>query len=286
MLFDKNDVFADIVNVLVFGGKDKVDPQSLKSTGQKSQLKVSGIIHEQERDVSKLWVAGNTRICLLGLENQTKIEKDMIMRTISYDGATYKEQVIHNRLKNVQKWKPYAAMTLVLYFGKGHWTAPKSMKKLIGYIPPEVDRFVNDYFLHVVEVAYLKPETIALFKSDFKIVADYFVQSRKNKNYIPSPETIIHVEETLKLLSTLTGDNRFEENAKRVISKGGKVTMCDVLNQVELKGRTEAVAEERVKTICAFADLATVHEIAERLKISEDEVRTVLRNAGITPKSE
>ena len=51
-----------------------------------------------------------------------------------------------------------------------------------------------------------------LFKSDFRIVADYFVQIRKNKNYIPSKDKILHVEEVLKMMSALTKDSWFEEN--------------------------------------------------------------------------
>ena len=47
-----NDVFADIVNVLLFKGKRLVKEQELAADTKDSVLKIAGKIHEQERDVS------------------------------------------------------------------------------------------------------------------------------------------------------------------------------------------------------------------------------------------
>lgn len=64
---------------------------------------------------------------------------------------------------------------------------------------------MNDYKLLVFEILFLIPETVSVFKSDFWIVADFFVQTRENEEYEPSAEIITPVEETLKLMSVLTG---------------------------------------------------------------------------------
>ena len=48
-----NDVFADIVNALVFGGRKGIDPEALSDATPTSQYKMDGKIHEQERDVAK-----------------------------------------------------------------------------------------------------------------------------------------------------------------------------------------------------------------------------------------
>ena len=61
LLFEKEDVFADILNVLLFDGEEIIQPQSLAPTGQRSQLKIANAIHEQERDVAKLWVRSEER---------------------------------------------------------------------------------------------------------------------------------------------------------------------------------------------------------------------------------
>ena len=50
---------------------------------------------------------------------------------------------------------------------------------------------VNDYRMNMYEIAYLSDEQVQMFTSDFKIVADYFVQMQKNRNYV-APETTIN----------------------------------------------------------------------------------------------
>ncbi len=77
-------------------------------------------------------------------------------------------------------------------------------------IPEKFRPFVNNYKINVFEIAYLSREQVNVFKSDFRVVADYFVQKRENGDYIPDPQELKHVQETLQLLSVMTGDHRFE----------------------------------------------------------------------------
>ena len=47
-----NDVFADIINVLLFKGKNLMKEKDLEADTKDSMFKVDGKIHEQERDAS------------------------------------------------------------------------------------------------------------------------------------------------------------------------------------------------------------------------------------------
>lgn len=47
-----NDVFADIVNVLIFKGKCKIKPDELTNAIARSQYKLGSKIRDQERDVA------------------------------------------------------------------------------------------------------------------------------------------------------------------------------------------------------------------------------------------
>ena len=47
-------MFADIVNVLLFDGRQVVSADDLETVKDRSQYKADGKIHEQERDVSKV----------------------------------------------------------------------------------------------------------------------------------------------------------------------------------------------------------------------------------------
>jgi len=94
---------------------------------------------------------------------------------------------------------------------------------------------VNDYRMNLYEIAYLSDEQVQMFTSDFKIVADYFVQMRKNRNYVASEVTIKHVHELLQLMAVMTQDNRFE-NIYSPDMERRAMTMCEVLDRVESRG--------------------------------------------------
>ncbi|CAM1377452.1 hypothetical protein FF3_00004 [Fretibacterium fastidiosum] len=95
--------------------------------------------------------------------------------------------------------------------------------------------FVNDYRVNVFEVPRLTAEQVGQFKSDFRIIADYFVQMGRDEDYVPPRQTIEHVDAVLKLMSALTRDHRFEETQGE-FRKGEAVTMLSVLDKVEARG--------------------------------------------------
>ena len=60
LLEDCPDVFADIYNVLLFQGKQIIKEDDLSNTENESQYKAdTGRIHEERRDLLKLWSDGN-----------------------------------------------------------------------------------------------------------------------------------------------------------------------------------------------------------------------------------
>ena len=263
-----NDVFADIVNVLLFKGNKLMKEKDLESAVKDSMFKADGKIRQQERDVSKFWKNGEIRISILGFENQTNPDKDMPLRVISYDGASYKQQLLDKKAK-----QRYPVATIVLYFGtKEKWSTPKNLFGCFN-VPEELKPFVNDYKINVFNIAWLSNKTIDKFQSDFKIVAKYFQSIRVKKNYKGSTEEIKHVDALLKMLSALTGDNSFEEvyNVGN-LDKGG-VTMCEVVEKIKNEGVLAGKAELIRKML--DAKLVTEQQIADLLKISVKEVKKI-----------
>ena len=201
MLERYNDVFADIVNVLLFNGKRIVDEDALIDTPVDSTLKIDGEIHSQDRDVAKYWKNSQINIALFGLENQTVPDKLMPMRVIGYDGAEYKKQVLEeNRYK-----KKYPVITLVLYMGYDrNWKYSNSLLDLLE-VDDNLKPYVNDYKINVFEIAFLDREKIDLFKSDFRMLADYLYQMRTTDSYEGDESDIKHVDEILMLMSAMSG---------------------------------------------------------------------------------
>ena len=210
MLERYNDVFADIVNVLLFNGKRIVDEDALTDTPVDSALKIDGEIHSQDRDVAKYWKNSQINIALFGLENQTVPDKLMPMRVIGYDGAEYKKQVLEeNRYK-----KKYPVITLVLYMGyEKNWKYSNSLLDLLE-VDENLKPYVSDYKINVFEIAFLDREKIDLFKSDFRMLADYLYQMRTTDSYEGDESDIKHVDEILMLMSAMSGFKNVENIIK------------------------------------------------------------------------
>ena len=210
MLERYNDVFADIVNVLLFNGKRIVDEDALIDTPADSALKIDGEIHSQDRDVAKYWKNSQINIALFGLENQTVPDKLMPMRVIGYDGAEYKKQVLEeNRYK-----KKYPVITLVLYMGYDrNWKYSNSLLDLLE-VDENLKPYVNDYKINIFEIAFLNREKINLFKSDFRMLADYLYQMRTTDSYEGDESDIKHVDEILMLMSVMSGFKNVENIIK------------------------------------------------------------------------
>jgi len=218
-----NDVFADIVNVLIFNGQEIICTDDLTEADSHTYYYDEEHIREQEQDIVKNWISGEVQFACIGFENQTCTDNDMIFRVFGYEGARYRSQL------NQKSDCRYPIMTLVLYYGYEHpWNHATSLHKKLN-IRPEIKEQVVDFHINVYDIAYLSPDTVALFKSDFRIVADYFVQMRQNKNYIPSKIEFQHVQETLHLLAAVTDDMRFETSYINYEKEEPK-NMCEVID--------------------------------------------------------
>ena len=80
---------------------------------------------------------------------------------------------------------------------------------------------------------------VSCFRSDFKVVANFFVQKRKHKDYIPDdPTEIKHVDEVLKLLQVMTGDERYQTIFQK---EKGVHSMCDVAERLEKMGIAKGI---------------------------------------------
>ena len=180
-----NDVFSDIVNGLLFDGRPVIDPNALSDVSPYSMYKADGKVHEQERDVSKfLKTAGNTeheiRIAFLGFEHQTRYDKDMPLRVISYDGAAYRAELSSK--------ERYPVMTVVLYFGNTHWGSNRTLHEAVG-VPDNLRPYVNDYKVNLYEIAFMSDEEISRFHSDFRIIASFIAHKRADPNYVSTDRT-------------------------------------------------------------------------------------------------
>ena len=266
-LEEYNDVFADIINVLVFDGERVVKEDELVDVDSKSEIAADDKgLHGQERDVAKFWTAQNIRFALFGLENQVAPDFQMPLRLYSYNGASYKSQIIPdkprgrnaNEVKSVDdanvssqpsnaKQAFYPVLTFVLYFGMKPWNTAKSLYEAVN-ISERFKRFIPDIPINLVEVAWLPDEVIEKFQSDFRLVAWFFKQLRiYGEPYLKMQDPkllrrIDHVLELMRMMSAFTGNPVYEAIGIKQ-SQHKEITMLAAIqefeNHVKAEGRKE-----------------------------------------------
>lgn len=119
-------------------------------------------------------------------------------------------------------------------------------------------------------------KTIEKFTSDFKIVAKYFQTKRLKKDYTGSTEIMRHVDETLKMLSSLTGDNSFETvYNENINSENGAVTMCDVVKKIEDTGRDKVIIQ------LLETNTLTAEQIAAALKLPIETIKEIAQKVPV-----
>ena len=283
-LISLNDVFADIFNVLVFKGAEVIEEDSLTDAIVRSQYKAeTGKLHEEERDVAKIWKNHSFNLVLFGVENQTQVDGDMPFRVIGYDGAGYRSQMLGDKKER------FPIVTVVLYFGEKLWNKPVTLKESFSQEVTDtreyqlLEEYINDYKCHIFDIPRLSMETVKQFQSDFRVVAEYFVNAYTDKEYVPEERVIRHVDEFLKLMSVLTGDSRYEtmaESKEFQRKRNGGITMCNVLEYHKSEGRAEGRAEARNEIIIQMYEEGMSSEMIARItKLSVEEVEQIRDSA-------
>ena len=115
------------------------------------------------------------------------------------------------------------------------------------YIEDDVKAVMNHYEINsLFEVSFLTEEQVNMFKSDFKVVADYLVQMRENKEYKPSDHVIHHVDEVLMLMKELILENTGQKFIDELKAKGEPITMVSAYREVMERTRSEGRNEGRI----------------------------------------
>ena len=195
----------------------------------------------------------------------------MPVRIFGYEGANYRSQLNNQTIIPV--------ISLVLYFGtEKRWHKPRNLKALLN-IPEGLEDYINDCHIHVFEIAWLPDEQIDQFESDFGIVARYFSELRKNKNYVPDDtRTIQHVDEVLKLLAVMSGDHSYERILAPTGSKREVTTMCSVGQRLEEQGIKKGRVQGRIELLVSLckAGHISIDIAAAEMHVSKEKFQKYL----------
>lgn len=268
----ENTVFADAFNYLIFNGKKVIQPEQLQEldTTELVQLIAKGKNNKNEsvqkyRDILKAAVImedENADYLLLGIENQTEIHYAMPVRNMIYDALQYGNQVAAIAAQNVKEKKAptraeflsgfYKAdklrpvITLVLHFGADPWDGATSLHEMMYFPLEEMRTFIQDYKIHLIDPAALKPDELEKFSTSLREVLGCIKYSKDKE----------------KLSSFIRNNTRMmlEINAARVIQAITNITldlseeveevdMCKAIDDMMQDSREEGKAEGRTEGI-------------------------------------
>ena len=226
-LFRDDGCFADICNYAFFQGKQIIKPEELVSR----ENDVSTLIGKEAlpmetkryRDIVRK-ASINGEYMIIGVEHQSTLDKNMIIRILNYDAQLYINQV-----ESGKEVRPVGSF--VFYTGDKEWTYPKSLKESLK-IPSEMKDYINDWKLPVLELQKIDSgmlknqrlkEVVEISQSMFK--GDY-EKLRTNR--------MISVE-SFKMAAIFTHTDIKEED----LPEGDEINMCKAMDQLFQRMRDE-----------------------------------------------
>ena len=302
----QNDHFADLINAVVFHGRQRITPEMLVE----QDTDVSGVVAFPEYDealrrnhdvVKKL--ALGTEFQVWSVENQKKVHFAMPLRAMIYDAMGYlKEYKALAKQRNQdraagrlggetseeflsgigKKDRLHPQLSIVLYYGEEHWDGPFRLKDMMPPFSGETEALFFDYGINLVQIVdsehyIFHNEAVrtvfegagALLRGDLDFIS---------KNYdkpIPAEEAI--------LIALISGSDVLQVEAERK----GKVNMCTAMARLEEECRQrgfEAGSDRKTYSIVKKLLIQRIlpeQKIAEAAEISMEKLQEIKKECGI-----
>lgn len=236
MLIGCRDVFAELINVLVYSGEKVVNEADLLAGPTESlYIEADNQTHQQLRDCSMYELHNGEIHALYNLENQSTIDAYMPLRCAGYDGAAYRSQC--NDRKNT--YKTYPVFTFVLNWSRKPWNKATSILEALHFKPnPVAYPYFNNSKMPVFNMCFLSKDVREKFQGDLRIILDYLCD---RESLLKRNQTMKHPEEVIRMLHALTSDDQYLNSIPLFTSpaKKGESTVCDLINSYYTKGVTE-----------------------------------------------
>ena len=226
-LFRDDGCFADICNYAFFQGKQIIKPEELVSRENDVSTLMGKELLPMEtkryRDiVRKASINGDYMI--IGVEHQSTLDKNMIIRILNYDAQLYINQV-----ESGKEVRPVGSF--VFYTGDKEWTYPKSLKESLK-IPPEMKDYINDWKLPVLELQKMDPQILK--SKRLKEVVE-ISQSMLEGDYEKLRTNRMISVESFKMAAIFTHTDIKEED----LPEGDEINMCKAMDQLFQRMRDE-----------------------------------------------
>ena len=162
---------------------------------------------------------------IIGVEHQSTFDKNMIFRILNYDATTYINQV-------ESKKEVYPVGNFVFYTGDEEWKLPETLKETLKSIPSEMEPYINDWKLPVVDLKTMDARKLMnrRLRDVVEINQSMFVGSYDRLRENRKIET-----ESFMMAATFTCTNIRRED----LPEGDEINMCKAMDQLFQRMRDE-----------------------------------------------
>ena len=239
LLRDKG-CFADLCNYAFFNGRQVIQPEELVSRENDLSTLIGKVDKPTEikryRDVvRKASIHGE--YVIIGVEHQSTFDEKMIFRILNYDATIYINQV-------ESKQEIYPVGSFVFYTGDKEWKSPETLKETLKNIPPEMEPYINDWRLPVVELKTIDPRKLAnqRLRDVVEISQSMFAGNYDDLRNDRKIET-----ENFMMAATFTHTNIRRED----LPEGDEINMCEAMDRLfqRLRNEGEVLGLEKGETI-------------------------------------
>ena len=281
LLFSNIFYFKNIFNYYLYGGEEVI--VNVKELDTKNVVNIPKTT-ARERDIFKeaiVKTSDENTYVLLGIENQTKVDYDMVIRNMIYDSFSYKNQrsLIEKKENNVKiRLKP--VITLVIFYSDKEWTGPRDLYSMFEPFDEKLKEFVPNYKLNIIEPFKMAEEDLS--KLDHNL-AGLFELIKKSNNKDEFSESLFNKYQDLnpeiyELLNVVL-------NAGLEINESdGKINMCkaidDMRKESKAEGKAEGIAEGEARGKAEGIAEGKANTIKENIKIMHKngfDVETIAR---------
>lgn len=235
------DIAADTINVLLYQGQGLTDAENLWPGPTETIYQGKERLRDQYEDLSKYeLIDGQVRVMYL-IANQTGVDGRMLLRKAGYTGGIYREQY-EGKIQDI-----FPVIELVLYWGQPGWRSSRDIRRLFAgrKLPERMWRYIDGVKLHVYEMRHLSEETRRLFQSDMRIVVDFLAEGETYR----SDRKIVHKAALIMMIKVLSGETDTEGVEEWLKEQGireeDEISVCELFDQYERKGREEGIAAGR-----------------------------------------
>ena len=240
------DIAEDVINVLLYQGEKVTDQNRMLSGPTETIFQGLERLRSQFQDLCKYEMLDGRINLIYLIANQTNIDGKALLRKAGYTGGLYREQY-ERKMPNL-----FPVVEMVLYWGKARWGKNRDSRELFKRrrIPEGTWKYIDELKVHVFEMRYLGEDVRKLFKSDMRIVVDYLAEG---DSYC-TDRKIKHKAALIKMLKALSGEKATDEDIRNwleecQIKEEDEVTVCELFDQYERRGRAEGKTEGKVEDI-------------------------------------